>query len=50
MVENNLHSKIKQSGFVITKKEINDPVCSEGASVMWWSVKNSNVELTRKFL
>lgn len=50
MVELNQFGKLMKSGFVVTAKEINDPIFKDGASAMWWAVKNSNTELTRIFL
>lgn len=39
-----------KSGFVVTAKEINDSIFKDGASAMWWAVKNCNYDLTRIFL
>lgn len=35
---------------MVTAKEINDSIFKNGASAMWWAVKNSNYDLTRIFL
>lgn len=50
MVVENERNKIMKSGFVLTAKEINNPTFEQSASLMWWAVKNSNVELTQKLL
>lgn len=50
MIEENQTGKMMRSGFVVNAKQLNDPVFKEGASAMWWAVKNSNVELAKKFL
>lgn len=49
VVENHFKTLLK-SGFVMTAKEINDSIYREKASAIWWAVKNSNVELAKKFL
>ena len=50
MVEKNDFKKILKSGYVLTAKEINEPIYKDGGSLMWWSVKNSNINLARVFL
>ena len=42
--------RVKQGGFVLTSEELNDNSCTFNANCVWWSVKNSNVELVKKFL
>ncbi len=50
MVEHNETHKLMKSGFVVTAKEINEPIFKDGANAMWWAVKNCNLDLTRIFL
>lgn len=50
MVESNHHHKIMKSGFVLTPKEINEHLFSEGGNALWWAVKNCNIELAEIFL
>jgi hypothetical protein len=50
MAEKNQYSKMMQNGYVITAKEINNPLCSNGANILWWAVHNINFELVKKLL
>lgn len=50
MVEENDEKGILKSGYVLTSKEINEPYLKEGGSIMWWSIKNSNIRLAKAFL
>ena len=50
MIEKNEYKKIIRSGYVLTAKEINEPMLANAASIIWWSVKNSNIDLVRVLL
>lgn len=50
MVQADDFARLIRSGFVVTAKEINESIFKDGASAMWWSVKNCNVDLTKIFL
>jgi len=49
-VESNHYHQLKKSGIVVTDKEINNCVMSNGANPMWWAVYHSNFDLANLFL